>query len=148
MTYTIIKENDVKEIALLYLDYYNNYECGCWTIDKAYKRIHQIVTIEDSYSLLQKDDNGKICGFAIGYFKEYDDLKCYYLEEIVIFKEFQNKGYGYALLNELERRVLEFGIEHIELLSMNDEHHMHFYHKFQMYEASNLKVMGKHYKLK
>ena len=85
-----------------------------------------MVTIEDSLCLIQTDDAHHTTGFVIGYFKEYDDISIYYLEEI-------------------EKRVLEHGAKHIELTSVNDEHHLHFYTEFGMYAAANLKIMGKHY---
>ena len=40
----------------------------------------------------------------MGYFKQYDDIKGYTLEEILIATEYQNKGYGSALLKELKKR--------------------------------------------
>lgn len=39
----------------------------------------------------------------------------------------------------------EHGGEHIDLISVNDEHHRHFYTSFGMYEADNLRIMGKHF---
>ena len=145
MTYKIMTEADVGRIARLYMDYYNSHEDGCWTFEKARKRIHQMVTIEDSLCLMQLDDAGNTTGFAIGYFKEYDDLTSYWLEEIVILAGYQNKGYGRQFLSEIERRVREHGAAHMELSSVNDEHHMHFYTGFGMYPAGNLKIMGKHF---
>ena len=88
-----MKPEDIACILNLYIDYYNNYEESNWTKETAYKRIHQVLTIEDSYSLLLKDDN-KYLGFIIGYFKQYDDIISYTLEEIVIDFAFQNKGLG------------------------------------------------------
>lgn len=70
-----------------------------------------------------------------------------FLEEIVIFNEYQNKGYGSAFLTELETLVKRNGAEHIELISVNDEHHMHFYKKSGFYAAGNLAMMGKHFKV-
>ena len=145
MTYSVMTETAVEQIAKLYMDYYNHHEDGCWTYEKAYKRIHQIVTMEDSLCLIQKDDSQNVTGMLIGYFKEYDDLTLYYLEEIVIFAEYQNKGYGKAFLREIEKRILQNGATHMELLSVNDAHHHHFYTEFGMYDAKNLKIMGKHY---
>lgn len=84
-------------------------------------------------------------GFLMGYYKEFDDLKAYFLEEIVIFEKYQNKGYGSAFLKELETIVKNNGAEHMELISVNDEHHMHFYEKLGFYAASNLAMMGKHF---
>lgn len=144
MEYTIMTGQDVPVIAKAYMEYYNRHENGCWQYEKAYKRIHQIVTIEDSLCLIQREQ-GQITGFEIGFFKEYDDLTAYYLEEIVILAEYQNKGYGTALLQEVEMRAKERGAEHIELVSVNDAHHMQFYSSFGMYAAANLKVMGKHF---
>lgn len=126
MNYAVMTEADTGRIAKLYMDYYNGHEDGCWQYEKAYKRIHQMVTIEDSLCLIQTDDAHHTTGFVIGYFKEYDDISIYYLEEI-------------------EKRVLEHGAKHIELTSVNDEHHLHFYAEFGMYSAANLKIMGKHY---
>lgn len=144
MNYTIMTEQDVPVIAKKYMEYYNHHENGCWSYEKAYKRIHQIVTIEDSLCLIQAEQ-GQITGFEIGFFKEYDDLTAFYLEEIVILAEYQNNGYGTALLQEVETRAKERGAEHMELVSVNDAHHMRFYSSFGMYAAANLKTMGKHF---
>ena len=46
---------------------------------------------------------------------------------------------------EVERRAREHGAEHLDLISVNDEHHIHFYTFFGMYQADNLKIMGKHF---
>ena len=144
MEYKKLTEEDIDEVVQKYVDYYNNYDNGCWTYEKAYKRIHQVMTIEDSECFVQYDD-GEMCGFVMGYYKEFDDLKAYFLEEIVIFAEYQNKGYGATLMEELEAIVIRNGVEHLELISVNDEHHMHFYKKLGFYAARNLVMMGKHF---
>ena len=144
MKYDKLTDENIGAVVSAYVDYYNNCEEGCWTYEKAYKRIHQVMTIEDAECFVQYVD-GKLSGFVMGYYKEFDDLKAYFLEEIVIFSEFQNKGYGAAFLEELERVVRENGVEHLELISVNDEHHMHFYKKLGFYAAGNLAMMGKHY---
>lgn len=146
MEYTKLTEENIKEVVDAYVDYYNNHEDGCWTYEKAHKRIHQVMTIEGSESFAQYVD-GKLSGFVMGYYKEFDDLKAYFLEEIVIFKEYQNKGYGAAFLEYLEAVVRKNGVEHLELISVNDEHHMHFYKKLGFYAASNLAMMGKHFEM-
>lgn len=48
-------------------------------------------------------------------------------------------------VEEIEKRLQKYGAEHLELTSVNDEHHLHFYKGFGMYEATHLRVMGKHY---
>ena len=144
MDYTKLTEENISAVVNAYVDYYNNCEDGCWTYEKAYKRIHQVMTIEDAECFVQYD-NGKMTGFVMGYYKEFDNLKAYFLEEIVIFAEYQNKGYGAAFMEELERVVRKNGVEHLELISVNDEQHMHFYKKLGLYAASNLVMMGKHF---
>ena len=144
MHYKKLTKENISSVVNAYVDYYNNHEDGCWTYEKAYKRIHQVMTIEDAECFVQYD-NGNMTGFVMGYYKEFDDLKAYFLEEIVIFAQYQNKGYGAAFMKELERVVRENGVEHLELISVNDEYHMHFYKKLGFYAASNLAMMGKHF---
>ena len=48
MNYTPITEENVEKAATLYMNHYNQHSGGCWTYEKAYKRIHQMVTMEDS----------------------------------------------------------------------------------------------------
>lgn len=127
-----IKEMSVEDIDLvlpLYIEYYNNYEESCWTEETAKKRIKQVVTIDDSYSLIMKDDNDIVCGFVMGYFKQYDDIVGYALEEIIISYQYQNKGLGSMLLATLEAKVKEMGASCIELQAVNDEMHEKFYGK-------------------
>ena len=51
-----------------------------------------MVTMEDSLCLMQEDDNDIPTGLVIGYLESYDDFTFYYLDEILIFGEYQNKG--------------------------------------------------------
>lgn len=144
MEYQKLTEENIEEVVRNYVEYYNNHDNGCWTYEKAYKRIHQVFTIEDAECMVQYEA-GEMTGFVMGYYKVFDDLKAYFLEEIVIFAGHQNKGYGAEFLKELERIVRENGVEHLELISVNDEHHMHFYKKLGFFAAKNLVMMGKHF---
>ena len=98
MNYTPITEENVEKVATLYMNHYNQHSGGCWTYEKAYKRIRQMVTMEDSLCLMQEDNNDIPTGLVIGYLESYDDFTFYYLDEILIFGEYQNKGYGRLLL--------------------------------------------------
>ena len=95
-----IKLSDIKAVLPMYLAYYNDQEDGCWTEESAGKRIHQVLSMEDSYSLILEDCN-LVLGFVMGYFKQYYDIVGYTLEEIVIAFEHQNKVIGSALLQEI-----------------------------------------------
>lgn len=142
MNYIAMDEKDLDIITSLYVRYYNENEGGSWSYEKAYKRIRQVLLTPDSYCLIQ-EVNGVCTGFLMGYVKEYDDLKSYFLEEIVIFKEYQDKGLGTLFIKELENNLLEMGVRMIELLSVNDNRHMGFYEKLSFAKASNLKIMSK-----
>ncbi|MBE5836535.1 GNAT family N-acetyltransferase [Butyrivibrio sp.] len=143
MNYRIMTEKDLNYVVEKNIEYYNAVEDCCWTFEKAYKRIHQVLTTEDSMCMVQLDANNNITGYLMGYFKEFDDVRGYFLEEIVIFKGFQGKGYGTDFLKELEHMVQKNGASIIELNSVNDEMHKHFYSKLSYYETKNFVMMGK-----
>ena len=128
---------DIDSVLPLYIEYYNDCEDSCWTEETAKKRIKQVLTIDDSFSLIMKDDNDAVCGFVMGYFKQYDDIVGYALEEIVISHDHQNRGLGSILLAALESRVKEMGASCIELQAVNDEMHERFYGKAGFKNAKN-----------
>lgn len=53
------------------------------------------------------------------------------------------QGIRRQFLREIEQHARAHGAKLIELASVNDEPHMHFYTTSGMYPASNLKIMGK-----
>jgi len=128
---------DIDLVVPLYIEYYNNHEEGCWTEETAKRRIRQVMTMDGSYSLMMKDDEGEVCGFVMGYYKQYDDIVGYTLEEILIAHEYQNIGYGSALLAELEARVKEAGASCVELQAVKDEMHERYYGKAGYGDAKN-----------
>jgi len=142
--YTKLDENNIISVVEKYVEYYNS-EGGVWTIEKATRRIRQIVTMQDSESFVQTSENGQITGFLMGYYKQFDDILLYYLEEIVVFKEFQNKGYGTEMMEHLETIVKANDAEHIELICLNDRMHNHFYEKSGYTASKNVFLMGKHF---
>lgn len=143
MNYRLMTEQDLEYVVQKNIEYYNSVEDCCWTFEKTYKRIHQVLTIEDSMCMVQMDDDNNITGYLMGYFKEFDDIRGYFLEEVVIFKEFQGKGYGTDLMKTLEQEVRKNDASIIELNSVNDEMHKHFYSKLSYYETKNFVMMGK-----
>ena len=137
MRFKVMELKDIDLIIPLYIEYYNNYEDGCWTEETAKRRIQQVLTMNDSYSLMMKDIEGKVCGFVMGYYKQYDDIVGYTLEEILITHEHQNQGYGTILLAELEARVKEAGASCVELQAVKDEMHERYYGKAGYRDAKN-----------
>ena len=131
-----MKAEDIYKVIDLYINYYNGVEGASWNEKTVYKRIHQVISIEDSFSLII-EDNTNIIGFAMGYFKQYDDVIGYTLEEIVINHEFQNRGYGTMLLKNLENCAKDKGASCIELKAVNDKMHDYFYGKNGYLDSSS-----------
>ena len=142
MEYRPFTLEDLPRTAKLYVDYYNAYEDGEGTIETTTKRIHQVMTREDAFGLLL-EDKGRLLGFAMGYFEQYDDCQAYDLIEIVVAGERQNQGLGTAFMRELERRVREKGAMLIQLQSVNDAKHEHFYDRLGFKDAKNLVLKTK-----
>lgn len=142
MTYRRMTEEDIASVIPLYIEYYNNKEDGEWTEQTAYKRIHQVLSREDSYCLVLENAN-RIIAFAIGHYEQYDDCFAYDLIEIVVSANYQNKGIGTKFMKELEARVKKEGAMLIQLQAVNDEFHAHFYEKLGYKNASNLVLKTK-----
>lgn len=142
MTYRIMAEADISRIVPLYMDYYNTHDGDCWTFDTTYKRIHQVWSREDSLCLIL-EENDTILGFCMGYLSAYFDLTAYDLVEILIFGQHQGQGIGTAFMEELERRAKAAGASMIQLQSLNDAMHSHFYGKLGYQDCTNLVLKSK-----
>ena len=137
MQIEVMKQDHLSLVIPMYLDYYNTCEGGCWTEETAGRRIRQVMTMADSYCLILKEDGGAVCGFAMGYFKQYDDIVGYTLEEILIAHSHQGKGLGSFFLAALEARVRAAGASCVELQAVNDEMHERYYTKAGYRNAKN-----------
>ena len=137
MQIEVMTLSDIEAVIPLYINYYNNCEGGCWTEITAGRRIQQVLKMEGSYSLIMRDVGGEVCGFVMGYYKQYDDIIGYTLEEILISHKQQNKGLGSILLAELESRVKAAGASCVELQAVKDEMHERYYGKAGYYDAKN-----------
>ena len=136
MTYREMTIEDIEKVLPLYIDYFNNHEDCCWTEKTAYKRIHQVLSMEDSYAvIMEKEDT--VIGFAMGYLQQYDDIVSYVLDEIIIDYAYQNQGLGSSFLSEVEKRVKEKGVACVELKAVNDEMHERFYGKAKYHGVEN-----------
>lgn len=137
-----MSKEDINNVVPLYIEYYNNNEDAEWTTETTFKRIHQVWSREDSYCLIWENKNG-IVAFAIGYFEQYDDCFAYDLVEIVVTTQLQNKGYGTVFMKQLEDCIKKEGAMLIQLQSVNDDLHNHFYGKLGYRDASNLVLKTK-----
>lgn len=142
LNYISLNELNINQVVPLYIEYYNDFEEGAWTAEKAYKRILQVVTTNDSFCLAIKKDE-QIIGFSMGYFVQYDDIIGFDLVEIVIKKEFQRQGIGTIFMKEIEKRIKEKGALQIQLQAVNDDMHNNFYGKLGYKNATNFVLKAK-----
>ena len=137
MQIEVMTVNDIDKVIPLYVEYYNGQEGGCWTEATAKRRISQVLTMDGAYSLIMREDGGEVIGFVMGYYKQYDDIVGYTLEEILISHARQNQGLGSVLLAELEARVRAAGASCVELQAVKDELHERYYGKAGYHDAKN-----------
>lgn len=137
MFFDYLTEETMDQVIEIYISHYNGYEDGEWTYETDYRRIHQMLTIEDSLCLIVKKEQ-EIIGLVYGYLEQYDDIKAYNLKEIVLRPELQNKGIGQKIMLALEDVVREHGGSSIRLDAVNDGMHDHFYKKLGYQDTTNL----------
>lgn len=134
-------KEDISSVTPLYIEYWNS-TGDSWTPELVYKRIWQVIGSPDSYAMIAQNENG-IIGFVMGRFETFYDLTAYNLVEVIVALKYQNAGIGTNIMKELERRVKNMGAAMIQLYSVNDEQHEHFYGKLGYKDASNLKMKSK-----
>ena len=120
-----------------YINYYN-FEGGKWTYESAKKRLKQIFLTPYFYGIgLYKES--ELLGLSIGWFKQFDDVQLFYVEEILVFREYQNKGLGSKILQELESLVKKQGAQKIDLSTTHEDIHQRLYSKLG-YQKSNFLI--------
>ena len=142
MTCRMMAESDIDLVIPLYIEHYNTYEGGEWTLKTTYKRIHQVWNREDSLCMILEQDS-EVIGFVMGYFEQYDDIQAYDLVEIVIAHEHQGKGIGTQFMGLIEAKVKVMGGAMIQLQAVNDDMHNRFYGKLNYQNCSNLVLKSK-----
>lgn len=142
MTCRVMAERDIDRVVPMYMEHYNNYEDGEWTLETTRKRIHQVWSREDSLCLIL-EQGGEAAGFAMGYFEQYDDIQAYDLIEIVIAHRHQGQGIGTRFMELIEAAVKGQGGVMIQLQAVNDEMHNHFYGKLGYQDCTNLVLKSK-----
>ena len=84
-----------------------------------------------------------VVAFAMGRMETFFDLTAYNLVEIVVTKNYQNKGIGTQMMLELEKRVKQLGVSLIQLSAVNDDMHEHFYGKLGYKNTTSMNSKGK-----
>ena len=138
------KELELEDLDILidkYIIYYND-EGGKWTYDLAKRRLEQIFLTPYFYGIGLYSES-ELVGFTVGWFKEFDNLELFYLEEILVFKEYQNKGFGTKILQEVESLVKKKGAQKIDLSTTYEDDHQRFYSRLGFKKSDFLVPMYK-----
>lgn len=141
VTYRQMQKDDIQRVIPLFIKYWNS-TGDDWTPELVYSRVWQVLGSPDSYCMIAEDGE-QVVGFAMGQMETFNDLTVYNLSEIIVAMEYQNKGFGTLMMAELESRVKQLGASMIQLKSVNDDLHEHFYGKIGYNDASNLKLKSK-----
>lgn len=135
--YTTFNISDIDVIAPLYLNYFNKVENAKWELETVKRKFKQLLFREDLLAFKLENDL-EIIGFYIGQLVQFDDGLVFELLELLIFRKYQNKGYGSKLLLRAIADAKEAGAFMIQLTSAVDEEHYHFYNiKHGFSDASN-----------
>ncbi|MBR2445962.1 MAG: GNAT family N-acetyltransferase [Clostridia bacterium] len=141
ITYRQMQKEDIAKVTPLFIEYWNG-TGDEWTPELVYSRVWQVLGSPDSYCMIAEDGENVI-GFAMGRFETFYDLTAYNLVEIIVASEYQKSGIGTKMMAELEEEVKEMGAAMVQLISVNDEMHEHFYGKLGYGDATNLKLKSK-----
>ena len=141
VTYKIMQKEDIDSVIPLFMEYWNG-TGDQWTYDLVYKRIWQVLGSPDSYCLMAFEGEN-VVAFAMGRMETFFDLTAYNLVEIVVAKNYQNKGIGTQVMLELEKRVKQLGVSLIQLSAVNDDMHDHFYGKLGYKNTTSMNSKGK-----
>lgn len=129
---------DMDALISLYIAYYNGHEGSCWTDATVRRRMRQVITREDSFGLTLWEGNQPL-GFLMGYYEQFDDGEAYDLVEIVVDENHQGRGFGTALMQELEKRATERGALLVQTEAVADERHDRFYGRLGYGDCGNLR---------
>ncbi len=127
---------DLDNLAKAYAHYFCD-KGECWPKAIAYKRLHQIFTMEDSL-FLKAVDNGINLGILMGFYDWYNDGPMLYIVEVLVFKGLQGKGIGTALMEKAEECAKAFGANSIALHTLKDAQHEGFYGKLNYTTRDNI----------
>jgi len=143
LTFTAITENDIHELAQLFIETFNaNPWNEHWTTQTAEKRLSQMIHVESFFGL-KAFDQGKLCGLILGCFEQYDNGPNFYLREFCVKNTLQGKGIGTAILKTLEEHLIQKDVKEIYLCTARKSTAELFYKKHHYQEDQQLCLLSK-----
>ena len=113
-----------------------------WDLADATARLDEVYRTPGAYGLVA-EENGEICGFALGYIEHLNREQHFYLKEVAVAPEHQREGVGAALMETLCRNLQGMGITIVYLLTLRNSPAEAFYRKCGFHPSSQMIVMGR-----
>lgn len=143
MHYKEIENNNLEEMALLYVETFNAEPWNDkWTIDTAKKRLHQMINTEDFYGLCAYRED-ILCGVILGNMEQFYNGIMFNIKEFWVKNGMRGEGVGTKIFKEFESRLKGKDVNEIILFTSRGDYTEHFYHKQNMISNNDMVFMEK-----
>jgi len=113
-----------------------------WTVETAYDRLLELAENKRflGYTLWNDDE---LIGAVFCFLKTYYNGSEIFVEELWVSSDYQRKGYGMKLMDEVEKYATENGITSVTLFTGKNKPSFDFYEKRGYNHLENLAYMHK-----
>lgn len=99
----ILSDMDLDEASIVFTHVFRGNPWNePWSLETSYKRLVDISKTPGYLGIGYFDSTNRIIGFLVGNVEQWADSKSYYINEICVLNNIQNKGVGTSLLKYLE----------------------------------------------
>lgn len=138
-----VEHDDLSACAALYLRVFNAAPWNeGWEERAVTRRLEDCWRTPGFFGLKARAGN-EVVGIVLGYLEQWDKSSHFYLKEMCVISELQNRGVGTALMEALEAALRERGCQKIYLLTARDTGAQAFYEKRGFYVSQKMIMMGK-----
>jgi ribosomal protein S18 acetylase RimI-like enzyme len=113
-----------------------------WDLGTVRMRLTEIYNTPGAYGVVASDVTG-VMGFVLGYVEQWNQQKHFYLKEMCVHAQQQRSGIGTAMMDTLERQLMQRGVSKIYLLTARESGAEAFYRTCGFYVSPKMIMMGK-----
>ena len=122
----IIEKQDLDSCALLFSNVFSSEPWNeIWTKERALERLLHFYESKGFLGVIGIDDGA--IGFVLGNIEPFCDGPLFYLREMCVSDEYQNKGVGSKLLEKLQLELNSLHVKSVYLATDNTIPAAHFY---------------------
>ncbi|MBN1813348.1 MAG: GNAT family N-acetyltransferase [Anaerolineae bacterium] len=140
-----IEEKDIPECAEVFTAVFGGEPWNeAWHVADAQARLEEMVRTPGFHGVLVASDD-KLLGFAMGHTEQWQHgKKHFYLQEICVLPDYQQRGLGSGLVQVLCRDLMALDVEAIYLLTARKSPAQAFYEKLGFDVNPEMIMMGKY----